>query len=90
MQMHLLNAAEHRSMQSVFDCDITEEERAKLGLPAKEEYLQLYEGERSASTMAHLALLFHLHGVHYRRAEFIKRLPTDKFNKVMNRMFELK
>ena len=33
----LLNAVEHRSIQSVFDCGITEEERGKLGLPAKDE-----------------------------------------------------
>ena len=88
-KMNLLNAAEHRSMQSVFDCDITEKEREKLGLPAKEDYFQLYEGD-TASAVAHLALLFHLRGDNERRAEFMKRLPTEKFNEVMNRMFELR
>ncbi len=88
-KMNLLNAAEHRSMQSVFDCDITEEEREKLGLPAKESYFEQYEGD-TASAVAHLALLFHLRGDNERRAEFMKRLPTEKFNEVMNRMFELK
>ncbi len=29
-KMNLLNAAEHLSMQGVFDCDITEEERIKI------------------------------------------------------------
>lgn len=88
-KMNLLNAAEHRSMQSVFDCDITEKERDKLGLPAKEAYFEQYEGD-TASAVAHLALLFHLRGDNERRAEFMKRLPTERFNDVMNRMFELK
>ena len=88
-KMNLLNAAEHRSMQSVFDCDITAEERIKLNLPDKDTYFQLYEGD-TASAVAHLALLFHLRGDNERRAEFMKRLPTEKFDEVMNRMFELK
>ncbi len=88
-KMNLLNAAEHQSMQSVFDCDITDEERERLGLPGKDVYFQLYEDDTS-SAMAHLALLFHLRGDNERRAEFMKRLPTEKFNEVMNRMFELR
>lgn len=87
-KMNLLNATEHRSMQSVFDCNITDEERIKLNIPDIDTYFEQYEGD-TASAIAHLALLFHLRGDNERRAEFMKRLPTEKFNEVMNRMFEL-
>lgn len=87
-KMNLLNATEHRSMQSVFDCNITDEERIKLNIPYIDTYFEQYEGD-TASAIAHLALLFHLRGDNERRAEFMKRLPTEKFNEVMNRMFEL-
>lgn len=87
-KMNILNTDGHLSIQSVFDCDITNEERVKLNIPDRDTYFEQYEGD-TASATAHLALLFHLRGDNGRRTEFMKRLPAELFNEVINRMFEL-
>lgn len=45
-------------------------------------YFEIFEGD-TASVNAHLAVLFHIQGNHEARAEYIKHLPADKLNEVL-------
>lgn len=44
--------------------------------------LEMFEGD-TASVNAHLAVLAHIRGSLEARAEYIKRLPADKLNEVL-------
>lgn len=51
-------------------------------ISTREAYLEIFEGD-TASVNAHLALLAHIRGNLDARAEYIKRLPADKLNEVL-------
>ena len=80
--MSILNENAQSGVETVFDHAITDDERIRLGLPTQEIYLEIFEGD-TASANAHLAILAHLRGNLDARAEYIKRLPADKFNEVL-------
>lgn len=80
--MSILNENAQSGVETVFDHTITDNERIRLGLPTQEIYLEIFEGD-TASVNAHLAILSHLRGNLDARAEYIKRLPADKFNEVL-------
>lgn len=69
-------------VETVFDYAITDEERIRLGLPTRDAYLEIFEGD-AASVNAHLAVLAHIRGNLDARADYIKRLPTEKLNEVL-------
>lgn len=69
-------------VETVFDHAITDDERIRLGLPTQEAYPEIFEGD-TGSAKAHLAVLAHIRGNLDARAEYIKRLPADKFNEVL-------
>lgn len=81
-KMNLLNNGQSYGVETVFDHAITDEERIRLGIPTREIYLEIFEGD-TASVNAHLAVLAHLQGNLEVRANYIKRLPTDKLNEVL-------
>ena len=54
----------------------------RLGIPTLEVYLETFEGD-TASVNAHLAVLAHTRGNLDARANYIKRLPADKLNEVL-------
>lgn len=80
--MSILNENAQSGVETVFDHAITEDERIRLGLPARDTYFEIFEGD-TASVNAHLAVLAHIRGKLDARAEYIKRLPTDKLNEVL-------
>lgn len=86
--MSLLNNQQFHGVETVFDHTITDEERICLGIPARETYLEMFEGD-TASVNAHLALLAHIRGNLDARANYIKRLPTDKLNEVLEIIMKL-
>lgn len=47
-----------------------------------EKYLEIFDGD-TASVNAHLAVLAHIRGNLDARAEYIKRLPSNKLNEVL-------
>lgn len=69
-------------VETVFDHAITDDERIRLGLSTRDAYFEIFEGD-TASVNAHLAVLAHIRGNLDARAEYIKRLPTDKLNEVL-------
>lgn len=81
-KMKLLDGDSLQMAETVFDKGITEEERMRLSLPTKEAYLEMFEGD-TASVNAHLAVLAHIRGNLDARAEYIKRLPAEKLNEVL-------
>ena len=81
-KMNLLNNGQSHGVETVFDHAFTDEERIRLGIPTREAYLEIFEGN-TASVNAHLAVLAHIRGNLDARATYIKRLPTDKLNKVL-------
>lgn len=82
-KMSILNEnAQMIGVETVFDHAITDDERIRLGLPICEMYLEIFEGD-TASLNAHLAVLAHIRGNLDARAEYIKRLPADKLNEVL-------
>lgn len=87
-KMSLLNNQQFHGVETVFDHTITDEERICLGIPARETYLEMFEGD-TASVNAHLALLAHIRGNLDARANYIKRLPTDKLNEVLEIIIKL-
>lgn len=87
-KMSLLNNGQHHGVETVFDHAITDDERMRLGIPTREAYLELFEGD-TASVNAHLAVLAHIRGNLDARAEYIKRLPTDKLNEVLEIIMKL-
>lgn len=62
--------------------------RCRLGLPTQDAYLEIFEGD-TASVNAHLAVLAHIRGNLDARAEYIKRLPTDKLNEALEIIMRL-
>ncbi len=81
-KMSILNESTQFGVETVFDHAITDEERIRLGLPARDAYFEIFEGD-TASVNAHLAVLAHIRGNLDARANYIKRLPTDKLNEVL-------
>ena len=81
-KMNLLNNGQNHGVETVFDHTITDEERIRLGIPTREAYLEIFEGD-TASVNAHLSVLAHIRGNLEARANYIKRLPTDKLNEVL-------
>jgi len=81
-KMSILNANRQQECETVFDYGVSTEERMKLGIPEQSAYFELFEGDTSSVT-AHLALLFHLRKDFDRRATYMKRLPNNKFNEVI-------
>ena len=84
-KMSILNEARQQGCETVFDYGISTEERMKLGIPEQSAYLELFEGD-TASVTAHLALLFHLRRDLDRRATYMKHLPNEMFNYVIERI----
>ena len=87
-KMNILNSADAVRAETVFDYDITDEERQKLGLPTRDAYLEMFEGDTD-SAIQHLAVLFHLRNDQVKRTEYMKRLPVEKFNEVMDIIFSI-
>ena len=81
-KMSILNENAQSGVETVFNHAITDGERIRLGLPTCETYLEIFEGD-TASVNAHLAVLAHIRGNLDARAEYIKRLPADKLNEVL-------
>lgn len=81
-KMSILNENAQSGVETVFDHDITDDERIRLGLPTSDAYFEIFEGDTS-SVNAHLAVLAHIRGDLDARAEYIKRLPADKLNEVL-------
>ena len=81
-KMSILNANRQQECETVFDYGVSTEERMKLGIPEQSAYFELFEGDTSSVT-AHLALLFHFRKDFDRRATYMKRLPNNKFNEVI-------
>ena len=81
-KMNILNGCVQIGVETVFDHVITDEERIRLGIPTREAYLEIFEGD-TASVNAHLAVLAHIRGDLEARANYIKRLPADKLNEVL-------
>lgn len=63
-------------------CSINYDERIRLGLPTRDTYFEIFEGD-TASVNAHLAVLAHIRGNLDARAEYIKRLSANKLNEVL-------
>ena len=80
--MKLLNNGQSHGGETVFNHAITEEERIRLGIPKREAYLEIFEGD-TASVNAHLAILAHILGDLEACANYIKRLREDKLNEVL-------
>lgn len=87
--MSILNEARQQGCETVFDYEISSEERMKLGIPEQSAYFEMFEGDTSSVT-AHLALLFHLRHDYDRRATYMKRLPNDKFNETIDLLIKIK
>lgn len=81
-KMSILNENAQSGVEAIFDHAITEDERIRLGLPTREPYLEIFEGD-TASVNAHLAVLAHIRGNLEARADYIKRLHADKLNEVL-------
>lgn len=73
-KMSILNENAQSGVETVFDHAITVDERIRLGLPTRETYLEIFEGD-TASVNAHLVVLAHIRGNLDARANYIKRLP---------------
>lgn len=84
-RMGMLNSQEIETQITVFDVDITDAERVKLGLPTEDAYFEMFEGD-TASSNAHLAMLFHIRGDKDKRASFMKKLSNDRLNEVLEMM----
>ena len=80
--MNLINDAQSHGAEIVFEHSITEPERMRLVIPTREDYLEIFDGD-TASVNAHLAVLAHIRGNLEARANYIKRLPADKLNEVL-------
>lgn len=81
-KMSALNSEVKNRAETVFDHGITDGERIRLGLPQEETYFEMFEGETDAA-LAHLAMLCHIRGDESRRANYMKRLSTERFNEVL-------
>lgn len=88
-KMSILNEARQQVCETVFDYEISTEERMKLGIPEQSAYLELFDGD-TPSVTAHLALLFHLRQDYNRRSTYMKRLPNDKFNETIDLLIKIK
>ena len=84
-KMSILNEARQQGCETVFDYGVSSEERMKLGIPEQSAYFELFEGD-AASVTVHLALLFHLRHDYDRRATYMKRLPNNLFNYVIEKI----
>lgn len=81
-KMDILNGDTPITVDTVFEHGITNDERKRIGIPTRKKYLELFEGD-TTSVNAHLAILAHIRGNFEARANYIKRLPTDKLNEVL-------
>ena len=81
-KMSILNENAQSEVETVFNHAITDDERIQLGLPTRETYLEIFEGD-TVSVNAHLAVLAHIRGNLEARADYIKRLPAEKLNEVL-------
>ena len=81
-KMSILNKNAQSGVETVFDHVITDDECIRLGLPTREIYLEIFEGD-TASVNAHLAVLAHIRGNLAASAEYIKRLPAEKLNEAL-------
>ena len=81
-KMSILNENAQSGVETVFGHTITDDECIRLGLPTSDAYFEIFEGD-TASVNAHLAVLAHIRDNLEARAEYIKRLPTDKLNEVL-------
>ena len=68
-------------MSRIFDHAITDEEIIRLGIPAREAFLEIFE-RYTASVNAHLAVFALTRGNLDARANYT-RLPADKLNEVL-------
>ena len=46
--MNLLNNSHSHSVETVFDHAVTDDERMRLGIPTREAYLELFEGDTAS------------------------------------------
>lgn len=81
-KMSILNENAQSGVETVFDHAITDDERIRLGLPIRDAYFEIFEGD-TASVNAHLAVLAHIRGNLDARADYIKRLLAKKLNEVL-------
>ena len=81
-KMNILNGGVQIEIETVFDNAITDEERIRLGIPNRDAYFEIFEGD-TASVNAHLAVLTHIQGNIEARTNYIKRLPADKLNEAL-------
>jgi len=72
MEMSKMNNA--GSDESVFDYDITKEERAAMGIPERAIYENIVRNDKAIATM-HLAILMHKRGDDVKSLDFVTRLP---------------
>ena len=70
-KINLLNNSQSHGVETVFDDAITDEERIRFGIPTREAYLEIFEGD-TASVNAHLAVLAHIRGNLEACATYIK------------------
>lgn len=67
---------EETNKETVFDYQITDEERAVLGIPDKADYIRIVEADESLAAL-HLAFLFHLRGDSVKSLECVTKLPDQ-------------
>lgn len=87
-KMNILNGGVQIGVEAVFDRSITDDERIRLGISARETYLEMFEVD-TGSVNAPLTVLAHIRGNLDARAGYIKRLPTDKLNEVLEIIMKL-
>lgn len=63
-----------QNIESVFDFNITDEERSKLCIPPQEEYIEIIKSDHNTS-MLHLAFLFQQRGNYAKALEYMGKLP---------------
>lgn len=64
----------HTVSETVFNHDITNAERSRLGVPDKEAYLSIIEHDKSMSLL-HLAFLYSIRGDVVKSLEYVSRMP---------------
>lgn len=87
-KMSILNENAQSGVETVFDHAIIHDERIRLGLPTRETYLEIFEGD-TASVNAHLAVPAHIRGNLDARAEYINHRHADKLNEVLEIIMRL-
>lgn len=62
--------------ETIFDHQITDEERQILGIPEKEDYIRIAKADSGLATL-HLAFLFHLRDDSVKSLEYVSKLPDQ-------------